>query len=159
MQEPVRKLASLMKRGRDLHFENLKKGVRLQLKIKIPPRLPPELELVYGAVQLIMAHAFMSNRQYLSPAETDSFIDELAEVMSGANQERFIRLVQIYSRLFDHEEQFRSTFAKDVSQILTNAQDANLIALLTQTPRSVLKTTHLYCAMIFGDEEVVSRLS
>lgn len=159
MKQSINKLATLMKRGRVLHFDNLKRSAHLNLNLKIPTRLPPELELVYGATQVIIAHAFISRRKYLPPAQTDLFIDELAEVIAGGNQERFVRLVQIYSRIFDNEHLFLNSFAKDVSQILLAKQDAGLMELLANTPRSVLKTTHLYCAMTFGDDAIVDRLS
>jgi hypothetical protein len=159
MMEQITRIATLMKRGRILHFENLRKLAGVNLKRRIPMSLSPQLELVYAAVQVVIAKGFIARRRYLSSAQLEYFCEELVRTMAGENQTRLENLIEIYASHFDQEAQFVACISKDICHVLVNESHSELLHILQTTPRAMLKTTHLYCAMTFGDTHIVRQLS
>lgn len=159
MVEQITRLATLMKRGRILHFENLRKLAGVMLKRRMPTSPSPQVELVYAAIQTVIAKRFIERRRYLPAAQLDYFCGELVRMMAGENNARLQNLIQIYASHFDHETQFVACISNDICHVLLNETHPELLHILQTTPRAMLKTTHLYCAMTFGDTQIVHQLS
>jgi hypothetical protein len=155
----VKQLKNLLSRGRQLHWANAAKLARAQLRTRLPERPPPLADLVYMAVQLLMATDFIERRGYLQGAALDRFGAQLFASVAGEHLGRVHGLVSNYAGAFDDEDAFVGTVCRDLSHAMFGASTPERIEALSGTPRAMLKTTHLYCAQTFRDAEVIRRLS
>lgn len=155
----VKQLSNLLSRGRQLHWRNAAKLARAQLKTRLPDRAPPLADLVYKAVQLLMAVDFIERRGYFEGAALDAFGGQLFRRVAGDDLARVHGLVGNYSAVFHDEQAFIDTVCRDLSHGMFGGSSPERIEALSGTPRALLKTTHLYCAQTFRDTEVIRKLS
>lgn len=155
----MKQLANLLSRGRQLHWSNAVKLAHAQADTRLPNDPPGIAVLVYQAVQLLIATDFIERRGYLRGPHLDKFGATLFQRVAGAHLARVHGLVQNYAAVFDDEAAFVGVVSRDLSHALFGRTDDARATLLAGTPRAMLKTTHLYCAQVFADAEIIRRLS
>lgn len=156
----VKQLANLLSRGRQLHWKN---AVQIAERSLPPARwaqtAPPVVTLVYKGAQLCLATLSVESRGYLDGDALDRFSAALFRTVSGDQLSRVHGLAQAYAeRLYDPPS-FIGLVARDLCHAMTRGTDEQHIRALAGAPLALRKTTQLYCAQVFGDGEMVRRLS
>jgi hypothetical protein len=155
----VKQLTNLLSRGRQLHWQNAVKIAKANFRPRAWPNNPPGLaDLVYRAVQLLVATTFIEQRGYLSGKALDRFGAELFSAVAGDNLARVHGLVSNYAPSFHDEQQFIAMMCPDLCHAMTGGAAAKDVTALAGTPRAVMKTTQLYCAQVFNDREIIRAL-
>lgn len=154
-----KQLGNLLGRGRQLHWANFGKLARSQLRVKLPQSPSPLTDVVYRAVQLLVAMDFIERRAYLQGAALDQFGSSLFQGVAGQDLARIHGLVQNYAPTYEDEGAFVSVVSRDLSHAIFGKVSASTTQALAGTPRAMLTTTQLYCAQVFGDTEMMRRLA
>jgi hypothetical protein len=156
----ITRLTNLLARGRQLHWSNAKKLAAGRLPpIKWPSAPPGLVDLVYRAIQLLIATQFIEQRGYLSGSALDRFGAQLFGSVAGEHLARVHGLVSNYAGSFEDEQRFVQVVCTDLCHAMTGGAEPAHVAALAGTPRAMMKTTHLYCAQVFNDREVIAALS
>jgi hypothetical protein len=156
----VERLANLFSRGRQLHWRNAAQLAHTHIRPgRYPEQAPPVVTLVYKALQLILATSFLERRAYLEGEALERFGALLFTQVAGPELPRVHRLAETYAQAFDDEARFVALVSRDLCHALTGASRPEHAQALAGAPEAVRKTTHLYCAQVFGDSQVVRRLS
>lgn len=158
LQAIEKRLVNLLLRGRRLHYENAQVLVARTLRRRAPDQTPPVVDLVYQAVQMVFALTFIEDRRYLSEADYDPFTDSLFAKVTGKQAARVHGLVDTYAAHLADPATFSRTVAADLSAALCGKVEPALVEALAVTPRAMMRTTQLYCAMAFGDQAMVNQL-
>ncbi len=157
---PVKQLANLLARGRMLHWGNAVQIARKALPPARWPEAPPNVvTLVYKGAQLCLATASIESRGYLAGDALDRFAAELFRVVAGAELARVHGLARVYAEQLADPPSFIGLVARDLCHAMTRGTDEAHIRALAGAPLALRKTTQLYCAQVFGDAELVRKLS
>lgn len=159
MSSQAKRLSNLFVRGRRLHWQNAQKIAAERFRIRLPHVTPPRVELVYRTLQLVSAIRFIQSRAYLQGDALDNFLSVLYTAVVQKEGPRIDKMMEVYAACFDDEERLADVVGLDLCHAILGKSHDQLILAFRKSPRAIHRTTSLYCAETFRDDEMLRKLS
>lgn len=158
MSTNAKRLSNLFVRGRRLHWQNAQKIAAERFRLRLPNTTPPRVDLVYRTLQLVSAVRFIQSRAYLQGAALDEFLSALYEDVAKKDGSRIDKMLDVYAACFDDEDRLADVVGNDLCHAILGKSHNELMLAFRKSPRSIHRTTSLYCAETFRDGEMLRQL-
>lgn len=159
MSTQAKRLSNLLLRGRRLHWQNAQQIAAERFRLRLPIATPPRVELVYRTLQLVSAIRFIQARRYLQGVALDGFLSSLYDAVAQKESARIEKMMEVYAACFDDEERLADVVGVDLCHAILGKSHDELVLAFRKSPRSIHRTTSLYCAETFRDAEMLRKLS